>query len=103
MLFNNGKQGIRLDGFTPQVVDLEGGRWGVADCLVYDETSRELAGIAGQMFWQPDMPRPFGVFYKLNRPTYEEMLHQQIAQIIETRGKGDLAALLNAGDTWEVK
>ncbi len=103
MTFNNGKQGIRLDGFRTEMIDLEGGAWSVADCLVYDETSRELAGIAGQMFWQPDMPRPFGVFYKENRPTYEEMLHQQIADIVEKRGKGTLEALLNAGDTWEVK
>ncbi|MEZ4702804.1 MAG: 2-oxoacid:ferredoxin oxidoreductase subunit beta [Rhodothermales bacterium] len=103
MLFDNGKQGIRLDGFKPEVIDLEGGKWSASDCLTYDETSRELAGIAGQMFWHEDMPRPFGVFYRVERPTYEEMLHQQLSQIVETRGKGDLEALLNAGDTWEVK
>jgi hypothetical protein len=28
---------------------------------------------------------------------------EQIRQVIEKKGKGDLATLLHAGDTWEVK
>ena len=102
LVFNKGTEGIRLDGFTPQVVDLESGDWSVDDCLVYDETSRELAGIVGRMFWQEALPRPFGVFYCESRPTYEDLLHQQVQGVLEKRGKGDLEALLKAGDTWVV-
>ncbi len=101
--FANGKKGIRLEGFTPQVIDLEKGQWSANDCIVYDETSRELAGIVGRMFWQPDMPRPFGVFYSEKRPTYEEQLHTQIKEITQKRGPGDLQKLLEAGDTWMVE
>ena len=75
LVFDKGARGIRLDGFKLQVIDLEGGRWSVDDCLVYDETSREMAGIVGRMFWQPEMPRPFGVFLS-RRSTHVRRLTQ---------------------------
>ncbi|MEM8488310.1 MAG: 2-oxoacid:ferredoxin oxidoreductase subunit beta [Bacteroidota bacterium] len=103
LTYDNGKLGIRLDGFSPQVINLENGKWSVDDCIVYDESSRELAGIVGRMFWQPDMPRPFGVFYAEDRPSYEEQLHSQIVEVTKKRGKGDLQKLLEAGDTWMVE
>lgn len=103
MTFDGGKQGIRLDGFTPEVIDLAGGQWSVEDCLVHDESSRELAGIVSRIFWQEDMPRPFGVFYKEDRPTYDELLHSQVKAVIKKRGKGNMQALLEAGDTWVVE
>ncbi len=103
LTYDNGKLGIRLDGFTPQVINLENGDWSVNDCIVYDESSRELAGIVGRMFWQPNMPRPFGVFYVEDRPSYETQLHDQIKEVTKKRGNGDLQKLLEAGDTWMVE
>ncbi len=103
LTFDDGAQGIRLDGLTPQVVDLETGDWSVDDCLVYDETSEEMANIIGRMFWQPDLPRPFGVLYRVDRPTYEDLLHDQIRAVTEKKGSGDLDALLRSGETWEME
>ncbi len=100
--FAKGTQGIRLDGFRPEVINLESGQWSVDDCLVYDETSRELAGIMSRIFWRADMPQPFGIFYREQRPTYEDLLHEQIDMVTSKRGKGDLHALLDAGNTWEI-
>ncbi len=102
MVYDAGTKGIRLDGFRPVAIDLAGGRWSKDDCIVYDETSMELAGIVGRMFLQPELPRPFGVFYREDRPTYEDLLHAQIDGITAKRGPGDLAKLLRAGDTWEI-
>ncbi len=102
MVYDNGARGIRLDGFRPVTVDLTGGDWSIDDCIVYDETSMELAGIAGRMFWHEDLPRPFGVFYREDRATYEEMLHRQIGEVTQKHGPGDLEKLLRAGDTWEI-
>ena len=102
MLFDEGRRGLRLDGLTLQVVDLESERWSADDCLVHDESSAELASIVGRLFRQPDMPRPFGVLYREDRPTYESMLHAQLDDLTQKRGKGDLAALLGSGDTWEI-
>ena len=103
MVFEKGAKGVRLDGFTPKVIDLAHGTWSKDDCIVYDETSMELAGIVGRMFWQDEMPRPFGVFYREERSTYEDLLHTQIEGITEKRGKGDLAQLLHSGDTWKIE
>ncbi len=102
MVYAGGKKGIRLNGFSLQSIDLEGGDWSKDDCIVYDETSMELANIVGRMFWQPDLPRPFGVFYRTARPTYESLLHEQIGMVTNKQGNGDLDTLLNAGDTWTI-
>ena len=102
LVYAGGTKGLRLEGFHLESVDLEGGRWSASDCLAYDETSYELASIVGRLFRQDDMPQPFGVFYAKERVTYEDALHAQMREITEKTGKGRLADLLHAGDTWEV-
>nr|WP_222828169.1 2-oxoacid:ferredoxin oxidoreductase subunit beta [Rhodothermus marinus] len=103
LVFDEGRKGIRLDGFRPEVIDLTDGRWSIDDCLVYDETNRELAHIMARIFFRPDLPQPFGVFYREERPTYEDLLHRQIAEVTARKGKGDLQALLRSGDTWVIE
>ncbi len=102
MLFANNTKGIRLDGFRPVVFDLEKENFSVEDALVYDETTLELAEIVSRMSQQPSMPRPFGVFYCEQRPTYEQMLQQQVEEVTNKRGPGDLDKLLHAADTWTI-
>jgi 2-oxoglutarate ferredoxin oxidoreductase subunit beta len=43
------------------------------------------------------------VIRSIARPTHDQMLNDQIAQAIASRGRGDLERLLNAGETWTVK
>ena len=102
MTYAGGDKGLRLDGLTIRPVDLTSGRWSVDDCLVHDESNHELAHLLARLFWQEDLPRPFGVIYREERPTYEELLHTQIEGITERKGAGDLRALLHAGDTWTI-
>ena len=52
---------------------------------------------------QPHLPRPFGVFYREDRPTYESMLQDQIKDVIARKGKGDLNKLLKSGRTWVIE
>ena len=52
---------------------------------------------------RPAFPLPIGVFRAVEMPTYEALLEQQVADAIERRGRGDLAKLLNSGDTWTVE
>lgn len=101
--FDGGRRGIHLNGLKLEVIDLQAGDWSLDDCLVYDETSREMAQIFARCFWQKDLPRPFGVLYRENRPTYEASLHAQIDAITQKRGKGSLDALLESGDTWVIE
>ncbi len=103
LVYENGAKGIRLNGLAPEVVDLTNGRWSPSDCLTYDETSREMAYIVGRMYWKEEYPRPFGVFFRDQRATYEDLLHTQIDGIVARQGKGELSKLLGAGDTWEIE
>ncbi|HEX8386198.1 MAG TPA: thiamine pyrophosphate-dependent enzyme, partial [Rubricoccaceae bacterium] len=101
LLFANGTRGIRLDGLRLREVDVAAE--GVSDCLVYDATDRALAHLViDQLFWTADLPRPFGVLYREERPTYDALLNAQVAEVTATKGSGRLAALLASGDTWTV-
>jgi len=102
MLFAKEGKGIRLDGFRPMVFDLNSHDFSAEDAIVYDETSLELAEIVSRMSQQPNMPRPFGVFYCEERPTYEQMLQDQVNELTNQRGPGDLEKLLHAADTWTI-
>ncbi|HZN11303.1 MAG TPA: thiamine pyrophosphate-dependent enzyme, partial [Blastocatellia bacterium] len=104
LLFGKKKEkGIRLNGVTPEVVTIGENGITVADILVHDETSPEpnLAYILGRMQY-PEYPVPVGVFRAVEKPTYEEMLDDQISTAVGAKGPGDLAKLLNSGETWVI-
>jgi 2-oxoglutarate/2-oxoacid ferredoxin oxidoreductase subunit beta len=45
---------------------------------------------------------PIGVFRKVEQPSYDELMADQIAAVRQQSGPGELAALLAGSDTWEV-
>jgi 2-oxoglutarate/2-oxoacid ferredoxin oxidoreductase subunit beta len=45
---------------------------------------------------------PIGVFREVSRPTYDDLMREQVEQAVETQGEGDLDALLHGGDTWTI-
>ena len=45
---------------------------------------------------------PLGVFRSLERPVYDDLMGEQLEAARESRGEGDLEALLHSGDTWVV-
>ncbi len=100
------EKGIRLDGFTPVIVDLTDGRYSVNDLWVHDERDRVKAGILARFFDNPALehhfPRPFGVFYVEERFCYEDAMNEQIRTAIAQKGKGQLAALLRGREVWEI-
>ncbi len=102
LTYAGGSKGLRLNGFKLESIDLTNGRWSTDDCVVFDESSRELASIVTQMFFTPGMPQPFGVFFVEERPTYEAELHKQVSDVTQAKGEGDLQQLLGAGDTWNI-
>jgi 2-oxoglutarate ferredoxin oxidoreductase subunit beta len=52
---------------------------------------------------RPEFPLPVGVFRAVETQTYERMLEEQVEHAIDERGRGDLEALLNSGDTWTIE
>jgi 2-oxoglutarate ferredoxin oxidoreductase subunit beta len=100
----NRDKGIKLDGFTPVVVNLNEGN-SADDLWVHDENDIYKAQILTRMFDDPrkeqHLPRPFGVFYQANRPVYEDMLRQQI-QAAKDKKPADLDKLLRGNEVWEI-
>ncbi len=95
----NKEKGIRLDGFKPIIVSLED--CSIDDLWVHDEKDRVKAGLLTR-FFDADFPRPFGVFYSEDRPTYEDALVQQIDDAMEQKGQGNLDDLLKGSNTWTI-
>ena len=95
---------IRLDGLKPQIVQ----RADFADdeLWIHDETDLAKAQLLARFFDNPEeegaLPRPFGVFYSISKPTYEEQLNAQIDLAKEQKGLGDLNELIAGNETWEV-
>ena len=102
-VYAKGTKGLVVDGLRLRSVDL-GDAHSASDCLTWDPTDKALAHLViDQLFWNADLPRPFGVLYREDRPTYDAMLNQQVDDVRRQRGPGKLAALLNAGDTWTIE
>jgi len=93
-------KGIRLNGFTPEVVSLADGKYSVNDLLVHNETDTTLSFILADMTYKQHLPRPIGVFLDNDRPCYDEEMTKQIDVSKQKRGDGDMKKLLNSGETW---
>jgi 2-oxoglutarate ferredoxin oxidoreductase subunit beta len=103
MVFGKAKdKGIRLDGFTPTVVSLADGKYSASDLIVHNEKDTILSFILARMSNLPNLPRPVGVIYSVERPLYEVEVTRQIEAAVKKSGEGDLAKLLNSGDTWMI-
>ncbi len=101
-------KGIRLDGCSPKIVDLNDGDFTESDLWVHDENDLYKAQILSRFFDDPSenkhaFPRPFGVIYQKNRPCYEDMLLAQLESATEQQGEGDLDVLIAGRNSWEIK
>lgn len=101
LIFAGGAKGIRLNGFAPEIVDLNN----VAqdDLLFHDEKAdnSQLAYLLSRMRY-PEFPEPIGVFRDVVRDTYDDAINVQVAQAKAEKGPGDLTKLFGGGDTWTV-
>jgi 2-oxoglutarate ferredoxin oxidoreductase subunit beta len=98
----NRDRGLRLKGTGLEVVQLGNGIT-EADLLVYNEEdpSPVMAYLVAGLEY-PDFPVPVGVFRRIQKPTYEALMENQVKRSIEMYGQGDLEKLFNSGDTWTV-
>ncbi len=104
LIFGKKKEkGIRLNGFTPEVVNITEGKYSASDLLVHDETDSTLAFILANMIHNPELPRAMGVFLAVDRPPYEELVQQQIARARAKKGEGNLQKLLDGDETWVIQ
>ena len=99
-----GDKGIKLDGFTPKVVNLDEGH-SADDLWIHDELDIYKAQILVRVFDDPKLeghlPRPFGVFYRNERPCYEDQMKLQIENAKASK-PGDLDKLLRGKEVWTI-
>jgi 2-oxoglutarate ferredoxin oxidoreductase subunit beta len=95
------KKGIRMNGVTPEVVNLADEDVSEDSLLVHDETSINIANMLCRMESE-EHPVPLGIIRKVEAPYYDKSVTQQIEDVTEKKGKGSMEKLLHSGDTWEV-
>jgi 2-oxoglutarate ferredoxin oxidoreductase subunit beta len=100
----NNEKGIHLDGLTPVIVDmtLECNN----DLWVHDEKDKTKANLISRFFdtrFNGDhFPRPFGVIFAEERPTYDDILEQQMETLYIRKGKVPLNKILSGNKTWTI-
>jgi len=101
MLFANNTKGIKLEGSTAMVVDME--KHGVNDILIHDETNLDLAHIIANWTSNPNLPEPIGVIYSIDKVTYNQEMIDQVNRAKEIKGSVSVQDLLNTSDSWVVE
>ncbi|NLY02910.1 MAG: 2-oxoacid:ferredoxin oxidoreductase subunit beta [Rhodopirellula sp.] len=99
-----GRKAVVVRNMEPHVVDLDAEKIDERDLLVHNAqaTSPGLAALLGALE-PPEFPTALGIFRQVNRPTYNELLMNQVRDSVAGRGSGDLKKLLGSGTTWEVE
>jgi 2-oxoglutarate ferredoxin oxidoreductase subunit beta len=106
LVFGDKEQyGIKLDGLKPVVVELGEGI-SVNDLWIHDEQDKIkaqiLASFSDTLYNGMMMPRPFGVLYTEERPTYEEEMNLQIEEQVAKKGRPSLDRILSGDKTWSI-
>jgi 2-oxoglutarate ferredoxin oxidoreductase subunit beta len=74
-----------------------------SELIVHNEKAPDsyLAYMLARMEY-PDYPVPIGIFRDIEKPTYEDMMAEQISSAVQKMGPGDLQKLINGPDTWVI-
>ncbi len=97
-------KGLRIDLDTIRLESCKIGEHGVSeDDLAVHQTGAE-SPMKAYLLTELNYPNPVpvGVFREVSRPTYDDLVHQQIADAKNLLGHGELETLFNAGETWDV-
>jgi len=103
---NNEGKGIRLEGLTPVIVDMNDGKYSANDLWIHDEKDKTKANLISRFFDtafnEVYFPRPFGVIFTEDRPVYEENMEHQIEELVAKKGKVSLNQILSGKKTWSI-
>ncbi len=98
-------KGIKLDSIKPVVVELGNGV-SADELWIHDEKDFYKAQLLLRMFddarVEGHFPRPFGVFYEIERACYEDVMLGQIEEAVARKGPGNLDKLLRGNEVWEI-
>jgi 2-oxoglutarate/2-oxoacid ferredoxin oxidoreductase subunit beta len=97
-------KGIRLNGLTPEIVEIPADGPAPADLLVHDvnHPSPLYARLLAEMGPENNLPMPVGVIKAFERPTYETLVNEQVQAAQTQRGEGSWHELLHGDTTWTI-
>ncbi len=104
LIFGKNKdKGIRLKGFSLEVVDLNKEK--SDNLLIHSvkEDSELQAYLYSTMDTNPNLPAPFGIFRKISKGVYETTLEHQVKEAKKNKPTNDYQTLLQSGQTWKIK
>ena len=102
MIFGKGNnKGMRLAGAKLEVVVI-GETSSMDDILVHDESNKIQGLLLSELTHKDGFPTPIGVIYREDKPTYENLMYNQMDKAITLKGEGDLNTLFRNGHTWKV-
>src|SRR5499427_4335307 len=96
MIFGKDRnKGIRMNGAHPEVVTIGENGITEADLLVHDIYLQDpsVAFMLARME-QPDFPQPVGIFRAVERPSYDQLMADQIETAVAKSGPGSLDKLI---------
>ena len=91
-----------LDGANFKIVKI-GRDYSINDILKHDMYDKNLAMLLSEITYIPELPVPLGILYKENKPTYEEMMNDQMQQVIDSKGEGNIEKLIIGNNSWVVE
>ena len=91
-------KGLHIEGVEVSVT-------GADQATVWDPTNPNPSQgfMLSQLDNNPEMPRPFGIFRQVEQPTLDDLVHEQIREVTEQKGVGNLKDLIYTPDVWEVE
>jgi len=102
MIFGKGNnKGMRLAGAKLEVVLIEETS-PMDDILVHDESNKIQGLLLSELTHKDGFPTPIGIIYREDKPTYENLMYNQMEKAVNLQGEGDLDTLFQSGHTWKV-
>jgi len=102
-------KGIRFDNFSPKIVEFTAGSEQAAleaGVTVYDSSNESMAAALADLVF-PGYPVPMGVFLERPRKSFDELMHNQMAESqkkkpVSADANENLRKLFFSGNTWTV-
>ena len=94
-------KGMCLAGAKLEVVEI-GETSSIDDILVHDETNKIQGLLLSELTHKDGFPTPIGIIYREEKPTYENLMYDQMDKAVNSQGEGDLDTLFRNSHTWKV-
>ena len=97
----SGSKILKLEGSKFKVLKLDDG-FSVDDATVHNYNDKNLAFLLSEMTDDKSLPTPIGILYKEEKPTYEDMMLDQIDLAKSKNSDINIQDIITGNNTWQV-